>query len=184
MTEVTFWTERAANLNSIHQQLSDAKIQKVVQILDLAKSTYHPAFERLYAEVQGARQEANSNVKFLKPLKKYLEKLNQLDEFPALVDLFKPIVHTLLLIWRYSDHYNKAARFVTLMVEICNDLIMQVRLRSRRGGANRVWGSVSVDAQSKTDLRARPGGGYASSSLKVGIQGLGLGHCLHGGANN
>ena len=154
MTEVTFWTERAANLNSIHQQLSDAKIQKVVQILDLAKSTYHPAFERLYAEVQGARQEANSNVKFLKPLKKYLEKLNQLDEFPALVDLFKPIVHTLLLIWRYSDHYNKAARFVTLMVEICNDLIMQVRLRSRL--AVEGWGCkqgvgerASVDAQSK-----------------------------------
>lgn len=125
MTEVTFWTERAANLNSIHQQLCDTKIQKVVQILDAAKSTYHPAFERLFQEVERAREEANSNVRFLKPLKKHLEKLNGLDEFTALVDLFKPIVHTLLLIWKHSDHYNSAARFVTLMVEICNDLIMQ-----------------------------------------------------------
>ncbi len=65
-------------------------------------------------------------IHFLRPLKKHLEKLNMLDEFTALVDLFKPVVHTLLLIWKHSDHYRHAGRFVTLMVEICNDLIMQV----------------------------------------------------------
>ena len=63
---------------------------------------------------------------FLKPLKKYFEKLDQLDEFTALVDLFKPVMHTLLLIWKHSAHYNVAPRFVTLVLEICNDLIMQV----------------------------------------------------------
>lgn len=72
------------------------------------------------------RGEANDNVKFLRPLKKYLEKLNGLDEFVALVELFKPIMHTLSLIWRYSANYNTSARFVTLMQQLCNDLIMQV----------------------------------------------------------
>ena len=42
------------------------------------------------------------------------------------MDLFKPVMHTLLLIWRHSAHYNVAPRFVTLVLEICNDLIMQV----------------------------------------------------------
>ena len=124
LVEVGFWSERAANLNSIHEQLSGEKIQKVVKILELAKSTYHPAFQRIFREVEAARSEANDNVKFLKPLKKYLEKLNMLDEFTALVDLFKPIVHTLLLIWKGSKYYT-SPRFVTLVVEICNDLIMQ-----------------------------------------------------------
>lgn len=124
LVEVGFWTERASNLNSIHEQLSGEKIQKVVKILELAKSTYFPAFQRLFHEVELARAEANDNVKFLKPLKKYLEKLNMLDEFTALVELFKPIIHTLMLIWKGSKHYG-SPRFVTLMVEICNDLIMQ-----------------------------------------------------------
>jgi dynein heavy chain, axonemal len=72
-------------------------------------------------------QEANDNVKFLKPLRKYLEKLNMMDEFQALAELFKPIMHLIMLIWKHSKYYNNAARFVTLMREICNDLIMQVR---------------------------------------------------------
>ena len=42
------------------------------------------------------------------------------------MDLFKPVMHTLLLIWKHSGHYNVAPRFVTLVLEICNDLIMQV----------------------------------------------------------
>lgn len=47
------------------------------------------------------------------------------DEFPALVELFKPIIHTLMLIWKHGKHYNTAARLVVLMREISNDLIMQ-----------------------------------------------------------
>ncbi len=126
LTELNFWAERAANLNSIHEQLTSEKTQKVVKVLELAKSTYYPAFQRLFREVEAARQEANDNVKFLKPLRKYLEKLNAMDDFPSLVDLFKPIMHTLMLIWKYSRSYNSSTRFVTLMQEICNDLIMQV----------------------------------------------------------
>lgn len=72
-----------------------------------------------------ARVEANDNVKFLAPLQKYFEKLNMADDFPQLVELFKPIIHTLMLIWKHSKHYNTAARLVVLMREISNDLIMQ-----------------------------------------------------------
>lgn len=46
MAEVNFWGERAANLNSIHEQLTGEKIQKVVKVLELARSTYFPAFGR------------------------------------------------------------------------------------------------------------------------------------------
>ncbi len=80
---------------------------------------------RLFHEAELAREEANDNVKFLQPLRKYLDKLNMMDDFQALVDLFKPIFHTLMLIWKHSRYYNNAARFVTLMQQMCNDLIMQ-----------------------------------------------------------
>jgi dynein heavy chain len=48
LTELDFWAERAGNLNSIHDQLSSDRVQKVVKVLELARSTYHPAFERLF----------------------------------------------------------------------------------------------------------------------------------------
>lgn len=100
----------------------------MVEFLNRAKSTYHNALLRLIEELESSRAEANDNVKFLKPLLKPLEKLNMLDEFPALVELFKPIMHIIMMIWKHSKYYNKAARVVTLVREICNDLIMQVML--------------------------------------------------------
>jgi hypothetical protein len=48
LAELDFWSERAANLNAIHEQLSSERIQKVVKILELANSTYFQAFQRLY----------------------------------------------------------------------------------------------------------------------------------------
>ena len=87
----------------------------------------HFRARRLLQEIELAREEANDNVKFLQPLRKYLEKLNGMDDFQALVDLFKPVFHTLALIWKHSRFYNNAARFVTLVQQACNDLIMQAR---------------------------------------------------------
>ena len=74
-TELNFWTERANNLNSIHQQLLGENVQKIVTVLKLAHSTYHPAYLRLADEVEKAKARANDNVKFLAPLKPRLEKV-------------------------------------------------------------------------------------------------------------
>ena len=85
LTELEFWTARSANLNSIHEQLQGPKIQKVIKVMELSKSTYSPAFNRLSKDVAVSRVEANENVKFLKPLKKFFEKLNLSDDFAMLV---------------------------------------------------------------------------------------------------
>lgn len=98
----------------------------MIDFLENEGSTYHSAFVRLANELESARAEAKDNVKFLQPLLKPFEKLNMMDEFPALVELFQLIMHLLMLIWKHSKHYNKSARVVTLIQEICNDLIMQV----------------------------------------------------------
>lgn len=73
--ELNFWAERAANLKSIHEQLEGAAVQKVVAVLRLARSTYHPAYLRLHGEVAEALTQAADNVLFLAPLRPRLEKL-------------------------------------------------------------------------------------------------------------
>jgi dynein heavy chain len=35
LLELDFWTERAANLNSIHDQLQGEKVQKVIRVLQV-----------------------------------------------------------------------------------------------------------------------------------------------------
>jgi hypothetical protein len=77
-------------------------------------------------DIEAARQEASENVKFLKPLRRFLEKINTMDDFVALADQFKPLLHVMLLIWKHSSSYSSSARFATLLREVCNDLIMQV----------------------------------------------------------
>jgi dynein heavy chain len=48
LAELDFWSERAGNLNAIHEQLSNERIQKVAKILELANSAYHQVFQRLF----------------------------------------------------------------------------------------------------------------------------------------
>jgi len=122
--EIEFWQKKARDLNSIHEQLISAKIRKVVKILEITKSTYFPAFNRLCKEVAYSRMEANDNVIFLQPLEKYFNLLSQ-ESFTRIHAIFKPMSHTILLIWKNSKYYNTAVRLVVLMRQISNHVISQ-----------------------------------------------------------
>ena len=111
------------------------KCLQVTSFLKEVKSTYSNSFERLLNDLRNARAEADEISKLLKPVVRFFEKLNLMDEFSALASLFRPIFHAILFIWQHSKYYG-TRRVVTLIREICNDLIMQVgqkdpsRLRS------------------------------------------------------
>ena len=123
--EIEFWKSKAANLNAIFDQLQSERIRRVLKFLDKYKSTYCNPFAKLCKEVFTARLEANDNVKYLRTLEAWFQRLNDCDDFPELVELFKPMMHILLLIWKNSKYYNSPARLVVLMREICNALINQ-----------------------------------------------------------
>ena len=123
--EIEFWKVKANNLNSIFDQLQSNRIRRVLRALDLSKSTYCTTFARLCKEVFVARLEANDNMKYLRTLEEWFDRLNSEEDFPALLNLFKPMLHIILLIWKNSKHYNTPARLVVLMREICNSLIGQ-----------------------------------------------------------
>jgi dynein heavy chain len=123
--EIEFWKNKANNLNSIFEQLQGQRIRRVLRALDQQHSTYCATFARLCKDVFTARLEANDNMKYLRTLEDWFDKLNSEDNFPNLLDLFKPMLHIILLIWKNSKHYNTPARLVVLMREICNSLINQ-----------------------------------------------------------
>ena len=122
--EIAFWKNKANNLNSIFEQLQSPSIRRILRALDQAKSTYCATFARLCKEVYAARQEANDNMKHLKTLEKWINKLNE-DDFSNLSSLFKPSMHIIMLIWKHSTYYNTPTRLVILIKEICNSIIDQ-----------------------------------------------------------
>ena len=72
-----------------------------------------------------ARAEANDNVKFLAPLRKWVEQLEDCTDYGTLPEVYPPIVHIILLIWKGSGHYNTPTRLVVLVREVCNALVAQ-----------------------------------------------------------
>lgn len=65
-----------------------------------------------------------------------------------MVDLFIPIMHTILLIWTYSQHYNTPARLVVLIREICNAIIN--RCRASIDGPT-IFGFIGADEPKTAD---------------------------------
>ncbi|KAK1747720.1 hypothetical protein QTG54_001683 [Skeletonema marinoi] len=122
--EIAFWKKKSNNLNSIFEQLQSPEIRRILRVLDEAQSTYCTAFARLCKEVYSARLEANDNVRHLRPLEKWINKLNE-EDFGNLTTVFKPMLHILMLIWKHSKHYNTPNRLVVLVQEMCNSIIDQ-----------------------------------------------------------
>jgi len=121
--EIDFWANKGNNLNLVHDQLNGEKVRRVMKVLEVTKSTYFPAFNRLCKEVAQARMESNDNMLYLKSIETLIGQLSS--DFGEVSDVFKPLMHTILLIWRNSKFYNTPGRLVVLMREICNQLIKQ-----------------------------------------------------------
>jgi dynein heavy chain len=64
------------------------------------------------------------------------------------VDSFQPMMHTILLIWTYSEHYNTPSRLVVLIREICNAIIN--RCRSYIDGP-KIFGFIASEEPKEAD---------------------------------
>jgi len=125
IAEIDFWTKQAENLNSICEQLNTERIKKVLKFLEQNKSTYTAPFSKLQKEVQKAREEANENNKYLSTLRKLFDEMGACSDLSDFSELFVPVIHTIMLIYKHSPHYNTTPRLVVLIRMICNEIIKQ-----------------------------------------------------------
>lgn len=124
--EIEFWQKKAENLNSVHEQLKSDKVKLIIKTLRDTKSTYASEFDKQVASIKRARDEANDNFMYLRTLSGYFDELkSESKDFTKLPELFMPIMKVILLIWERSTYYNKPARLVVLIREICNAIIDQ-----------------------------------------------------------
>uniref|UniRef100_A0A2K6N2V0 Dynein axonemal heavy chain 17 n=1 Tax=Rhinopithecus bieti TaxID=61621 RepID=A0A2K6N2V0_RHIBE len=149
--EFEFWDARLLNLKCIHEQLNRPKVNKIVEILEKAKSCYWPALQNVYTNVMEGLKEANDIVLYLKPLRILLEEMEQAD-FTMLPTFIAKVLDTICFIWATSEYYNTPVRIIVILQEFCNQIIEMTRtflspeevLKGLQGEIEEVLSGVSL----------------------------------------
>ncbi|XP_045691837.1 dynein axonemal heavy chain 17 [Phyllostomus hastatus] len=124
--EFEFWDARLTNLKCIYDQLNRPKVNKIVEVLEKAKSCYWPALQNVYMSVNEGLKEAEDIVLYLTPLRVLLEEMEQAD-FTALPTFIAKALYTICYIWATSKHYNTPSRVIVILQEFCNMIIELTR---------------------------------------------------------
>ncbi|XP_071325394.1 dynein axonemal heavy chain 11 isoform X2 [Trachinotus anak] len=122
--ELKFWASRKSNIENIYHQLQSPIVQKMAKILEMMDSSYHPAIKTVVGNVFDALQEAQDIDLHLQPLHAHLSQLEK-EGFPHLETFIPALFHMLFLIWTNCQSYQRPARIVVLLQELCNLLIEQ-----------------------------------------------------------
>ncbi|XP_016337659.1 dynein heavy chain 11, axonemal [Sinocyclocheilus anshuiensis] len=122
--ELDYWRSRKTNIQSIHEQLQNPCVQKMMRILEIIDSSYFPSFKALTEAVFDALQEARAIDLHLQPLRSLLSQLEE-DEFSSFHTLIPPVFHLIFLVWTHCSFYRSPARIVALLQELCNLFIRQ-----------------------------------------------------------
>ncbi|ELW68254.1 Dynein heavy chain 17, axonemal [Tupaia chinensis] len=157
--EFEFWDARLMNLKCIHEQLNRPKVNKIVEILEKAKSCYCPALQNVYMNVTEGLKEANDIVLYLKPLRVLLEEMEQAD-FTVLPTFIAKVLHTICFIWATSEHYNTPSRVIVILQEFCNQVIEMTRtylspeevLKGLQGEVEEVLSGISLSVSVLREL--------------------------------
>ncbi|XP_057654279.1 dynein beta chain, ciliary-like [Diorhabda carinulata] len=124
--EIDFWVSRNKNLESIYEQLTDLRVRKAGEFLELTNSSCLEMFKNLFKSVVAALVESKDIVMYLRCLLPHISSFD--GDFFDVGDAIKPIVHCVALIWVNSKYYSTNDKIINLIRMICNMLINSAEL--------------------------------------------------------
>jgi dynein heavy chain len=122
LEEIEFWRARDVDLSRLYKQLKSPELQRILSLLEIAKSSYMKQFRSLETGIMNGSIEAQENLKFLECLQGPCEQLAKAtpNDIPALLP---KVLHCVRMIWTISTHYNTADRISGLLRKISNEII-------------------------------------------------------------
>eukprot|EP00397_Hematodinium_sp_SG-2012_P016516 GEMP01016853.1.p1 GENE.GEMP01016853.1~~GEMP01016853.1.p1 ORF type:complete len:845 (+),score=176.16 GEMP01016853.1:246-2780(+) len=122
LDEIEFWRARHVDLSRLHGQLQSPELQRILQVLEVAKSSYLKPFRTLEVDIQKGALEARENLKYLQVLQEPCENLAKATpvEIPAVVP---HLLNCVRMIWTISSHYNTPDRISGLLRKMSNEII-------------------------------------------------------------
>uniref|UniRef100_A0A672GZT9 Dynein heavy chain tail domain-containing protein n=1 Tax=Salarias fasciatus TaxID=181472 RepID=A0A672GZT9_SALFA len=116
--ELKFWASRKTNIGSIYCQLQSPAVQMMAKMLEVMNSSYSPTIGTLN------ENEARDIDIHLQPLQAQLSQLER-EGFPSMETNTPALFHLLFLLWTNCQAYQRPARIVVLLQELCNMFIEQ-----------------------------------------------------------
>ena len=122
LDEIKFWRNRTIDLSGISEQLEKPGVHRIVQVLEMSKSSYLAPFLTLSNLIQQGTAEAKNNLKFLDTLTEPCMKLAEATP-EDVHTLIPPILDRIRMIWNISLHYNTHERVTSLLRKVSNEII-------------------------------------------------------------
>lgn len=124
LEEIEFWKRRCLDLSGISDQLQSAEAQKIVAVLECAKSSYLAQFLRLSTMIQDGSLQAQENLKFLTLLREPCQELLSAD-LKAIPNIYPHILNCIRLVWSRSHYYNSKEQITSLLRKVSNEIIQR-----------------------------------------------------------
>jgi len=120
--EIRFWAGRSKDLSSIRDQLGNPLVDKMTEVLRVAKSSYLAPFQDLSSLIVEEAAAAEDNLQFLRSLEEPCQAMAQarVSEIPKMLP---DILNAVRMIWSISRHYNTRERIVGLLRKVSNAII-------------------------------------------------------------
>ncbi len=132
--EIDLWKSRCSDLSGLEAQLKAPAVAQVLQVLELAKSSYLEPFQKLATDIEARTAESKDNYNMLKPLTEPCIRLQKckLEDMPAILE---EVMFLVRAIWANSQFLNTADSITGLLRKVSNSLIDRCRV-SRRVTSN------------------------------------------------
>ncbi|TPX53528.1 hypothetical protein SeMB42_g00716 [Synchytrium endobioticum] len=122
LEEIQFWKSRCDDLSGISQQLKGQEIGRVINVLQVAQSSYLEAFTKLAQSIQENTQEAQDNLKYLSTLTAPCQTLATAEP-KAIAASLPRLLTTVRLIWTNSKYFATREKVTALLRQISNEII-------------------------------------------------------------
>ena len=122
LEEITFWRQRAEDLDNIAQQLEKPGVRRITSILEYGHSSYLKPFEELAHVISNSTREAKINLSHLKRLEPVCLEIESsgLDKLKTLIPT---LIQGLQRITSISTFYSSNARISSLLRKVSNIVI-------------------------------------------------------------
>ena len=126
LDEIEFWKGRALDLIGIQQQLEAPKVQRIIEVLQYAKSNYIGPFSQLTQQIAVRAAESNDNLKFLESIRTQCTALRQISP-EKIVTILPDLLNRIRLIWSFSNYYNDNDHVCGILRKISNEIIRRFK---------------------------------------------------------
>ncbi|CAF3388923.1 unnamed protein product [Rotaria sp. Silwood1] len=125
--EIEFWTNRAENLQGIKTQMHSPLVRRLAEVLEISSSNYFSRFRIIFRDIIQALAEAQNIALYLKPLVPILEMIEKVQDIKTISLYFDRLFHTLALVWANSVYNTNIDRFIGLLQQWTNLVILKIR---------------------------------------------------------